>query len=154
MRKELTPREIEVLRLVGRGASNDQIASALTLSSRTVANHLRSAFEKLGVNDRKSAFARMVIRYPEYQMTMEQIGFPAADRGVNPAPTVDPKDTEVAPLTTLYGLYAGLGKFRTPASTGVSRLALILRVAGAALIFLAALAGLLSVFQIFDPGTA
>ena len=153
MRKELTPRELEVLRLVGRGASNDQIAGELGLSSRTVANHLRSAFEKLEVNDRRSAYSRMVIRYPEYRMTMEVAGISPADRGVNPTPIVDQRDTETAHTPGLYGLYAGLGKFRTPGSTGVSRLALILRVAGAGLIFLAALAGLLSVFQIFDPGS-
>lgn len=152
MRKELTPRETQVLQLVGRGASNDQIAAELNLSSRTVANHLSSAFEKLEVNDRRTAYARMVIRYPEYAMTMEPGGLPATDRGVNPAPFVDLKDTGPLPPTSLYGLYAGLGRFRTPGSTGLSRLALILRVAGLGLIFLAGLAGLLSVFQIFDPG--
>lgn len=48
----LTEREAEVLDLVGRGASNAEIAAALTLSSRTVEGHLYRIFTKLGVSRR------------------------------------------------------------------------------------------------------
>ena len=152
MHRELTPREVDVLRLVGHGASNDQIAAKLNLSSRTVANHLRHAYEKLGVNDRRSAYARMVNRYPEYAMTMDGQAVLTSPRDVDPAPNADLSDTRTISATSLYGLYAGLGKYRTPGLLGVPKLSLILRVAGSGLILLAALAGLLSVFQIFDPG--
>lgn len=51
----LTEREIEVLRLVGQGASNRQIAAALFISEKTAKNHLTHIFEKLGVTDRTQA---------------------------------------------------------------------------------------------------
>jgi len=49
----LTPREIEVLCLVARGASNKQIGAQLFLSPRTVGYHLYKAFPKLGVATRE-----------------------------------------------------------------------------------------------------
>lgn len=48
----LTEREAEVLDLVGKGASNAEIAAALTLSSKTVEGHLYRIFAKLGVSRR------------------------------------------------------------------------------------------------------
>jgi DNA-binding NarL/FixJ family response regulator len=52
---DLSTREIDVLRLIARGASNKEIASALALSEGTVKNHLTKIFEKLGVADRLGA---------------------------------------------------------------------------------------------------
>ena len=51
----LTPREIEVLRLVARGESNKSIAKILYLSEKTVKNHLYRIFQKLEVDDRTQA---------------------------------------------------------------------------------------------------
>ena len=51
----LTARELEVLRLVARGRSNREIASALVISERTVARHVQNIFAKLGVSSRASA---------------------------------------------------------------------------------------------------
>jgi DNA-binding NarL/FixJ family response regulator len=51
----LTPRQIEVLRLVARGMTNNEIADTLFLSRRTVHAHLRSIFHKLGVGHRSAA---------------------------------------------------------------------------------------------------
>lgn len=48
----LTPREIEVLRLLARGQTNRQIAKLLSLSIRTVDTHRANLMNKLGVNDR------------------------------------------------------------------------------------------------------
>lgn len=49
---DLTAREAEILRLVSQGASNVEIAAALTLSTRTVEGHLYRVFAKLGVSRR------------------------------------------------------------------------------------------------------
>jgi DNA-binding NarL/FixJ family response regulator len=49
---ELTAREVEVLDLLAAGHNNHQIAQRLTLSAKTVANHLSSIFAKLQVADR------------------------------------------------------------------------------------------------------
>jgi ATP/maltotriose-dependent transcriptional regulator MalT len=54
----LTAREIDVLRLVADGMNNAEIAERLVLSQRTVHAHLRSIFDKLGVNSRTAAAQR------------------------------------------------------------------------------------------------
>lgn len=54
---ELTPREREVLKLVAAGATNREIASALTLTENTVKNHLRNILEKLHLENRVQAAA-------------------------------------------------------------------------------------------------
>jgi DNA-binding CsgD family transcriptional regulator len=54
---DLTQREVEVLRLVATGSSNQDIADALVISERTVNSHLVHIFNKLGVNSRAAAAA-------------------------------------------------------------------------------------------------
>ncbi len=54
----LSPREIEVLRLVVRGLSNTQIAAELFLSPGTVKRHLHNIFEKLDVTTRPQVIAK------------------------------------------------------------------------------------------------
>ena len=51
----MSPREIEVLRLVRQGLANKQIARRLDISERTVKAHLTSVFQRLGVADRTQA---------------------------------------------------------------------------------------------------
>ena len=51
----LTPRELEVLTLMGRGLSNTELASALTLSEATVKTHVARIFAKLTLRDRAQA---------------------------------------------------------------------------------------------------
>lgn len=53
----LTPRELEILRLVATGASNQQAAQRLFISEATVKTHLLHTYAKLGVNDRAAAVA-------------------------------------------------------------------------------------------------
>ncbi len=51
----LTAREIEVLRLLGEGLSNREIASRLVISEHTAANHVRSILAKTGSDNRTQA---------------------------------------------------------------------------------------------------
>jgi DNA-binding NarL/FixJ family response regulator len=51
----MTPRELEVLRLVARGLANKQVGRTLGISERTVKAHLGRVFTHLGVGDRTSA---------------------------------------------------------------------------------------------------
>jgi DNA-binding NarL/FixJ family response regulator len=53
----LTAREVEVLRLVASGKSNQEIAGALYLSDRTVARHLSNIFTKIDASSRTAAAA-------------------------------------------------------------------------------------------------
>lgn len=51
----LTPREVQVLRLIARGSSNREIATALVISERTVARHVQNIFAKLRISSRAAA---------------------------------------------------------------------------------------------------
>ena len=51
----MSPRELEVLRLVAQGLANKQIGRRLGISERTVKAHLGRVFRQLGVADRTSA---------------------------------------------------------------------------------------------------
>ena len=53
----LTPRELQVLRLVTAGRTNKAIAAELVLSERTVDRHVSNIFTKLGVSSRSAATA-------------------------------------------------------------------------------------------------
>jgi DNA-binding NarL/FixJ family response regulator len=52
---ELTPREVEILRLIASGLSNAQVAEQLIISPRTVHAHVRSIYSKLGITSRSAA---------------------------------------------------------------------------------------------------
>ena len=54
----LSERELEVLHLVARGDSNQEIAKVLVIALDTVKRHVTHIFEKLGVNNRVQAVAR------------------------------------------------------------------------------------------------
>ena len=56
-RTSLTPRELEVLKLVASGSSNREIGRTLLLSEATVKSHLVHIYDKLGVRSRTSAVA-------------------------------------------------------------------------------------------------
>ena len=60
----LTPRQVEVLRLLEQGRSTKQIAAELHLSSETVRNHVRRLFKALGVNSRLEAVAAARAKSP------------------------------------------------------------------------------------------
>jgi DNA-binding NarL/FixJ family response regulator len=53
----LTPREIDVLRLVAKGNANKEIAAQLSLTEETVKSHIRNILAKLEANDRTHAVA-------------------------------------------------------------------------------------------------
>lgn len=52
---DLSAREVDVLRLAARGLSNKQIAAQLSLSDRTVGNHLARVYDKIGNRTRAGA---------------------------------------------------------------------------------------------------
>ena len=67
--EELTPRELDVLRLAAEGMSNKEITTTLILSEKTVKNRISNIFAKLRVNDRTQAVLHALrtglVRLPE-----------------------------------------------------------------------------------------
>src|SRR5437867_97468 len=57
---DLTPREVEVLKLLAEGVSNQQIADRLVLSLHTVRNHVQNVISKLGAHSKLEAVAAAV----------------------------------------------------------------------------------------------
>jgi len=74
----LSPRELEIARMVAKGYPNKAIASVLEISSWTVASHLRRVFSKLGVSSRAAMVARL----------LEDGSLADLARGVPPQPPV------------------------------------------------------------------
>jgi DNA-binding NarL/FixJ family response regulator len=58
----LTAREIDVLMLVARGASNQDVGEKLHVSTATVKSHLLQIYQKLGVSDRTAAVTTAIER--------------------------------------------------------------------------------------------
>jgi DNA-binding CsgD family transcriptional regulator len=58
--QDLSPREVEILRMVARGLSNTDIAEQCFVAPNTVKTHLSRIYKKLGVNDRASAVYRAI----------------------------------------------------------------------------------------------
>lgn len=54
-RSELSPRELEILKLISKGGSNKEIAHSLNISEGTVRVHASNIFAKLGCSDRAQA---------------------------------------------------------------------------------------------------
>ncbi|HEV8254417.1 MAG TPA: response regulator transcription factor [Vicinamibacteria bacterium] len=59
---DLTPREVDVLRLVARGRSNKEIGAALAVTESTVKAYLHQIFGKMGVTDRTEAATQAIKR--------------------------------------------------------------------------------------------
>lgn len=62
IQSDISPREIEVLRLIAQGKANKEIAGKLGISEGTVKNHLTNIFTKLGAVDRAQALTIAVKR--------------------------------------------------------------------------------------------
>lgn len=58
---DLTPREMEVLELIGEGLTNQQIAERLVIEIGTVKNHVHSILDKLNVSNRGEAAAYLTV---------------------------------------------------------------------------------------------
>lgn len=56
----LTPRELDVLRLLGSGCSYGQVAARLGISPHTVVSHIKNAYRKLEVHSAAAAVMRAV----------------------------------------------------------------------------------------------
>lgn len=77
----LTPRQLEVIRLVGRGRGNKQIAAALGISERAVEATLTRIYARLGIDSRGALIARA--------LSEARLGTAPERRGPSP-PGVDP----------------------------------------------------------------
>ncbi len=58
--ERLSERELEVLKLMSKGAANKEIAAGLCISESTVKTHIQTIFQKLGVGDRTEAVTEAI----------------------------------------------------------------------------------------------
>ncbi len=72
----LTPRELEVLKLVARGMSNKDVADQLFISENTVKNHVRNILEKLHLHSRMEAVMYAVRQRPPGPAPHRQLAGP------------------------------------------------------------------------------
>jgi DNA-binding NarL/FixJ family response regulator len=67
--EDLTPRELDVLRLVAQGMKNREIAESLSITRATAKDHVQHIIHKLGVSDRTQAVVRAfelgLVPYPK-----------------------------------------------------------------------------------------
>ena len=61
-RAELSPRELQILRMLGAGKPNKEIARDLSVEVTTVKGHVKAVLEKLGVRNRTEALAEATRR--------------------------------------------------------------------------------------------
>lgn len=69
----LTPMEWRILRLLGKGLSNNEIARSLTISPNTLRTHLKSIYRKLNLPNRSAAVAfaaQLQQRLPDLTLTL------------------------------------------------------------------------------------
>ena len=57
--RHLTSRELDVLELVAKGKTNNEIGEILQISPRTVSKHLENSYQKLGVENRTMAIIQL-----------------------------------------------------------------------------------------------
>jgi pimeloyl-ACP methyl ester carboxylesterase/DNA-binding CsgD family transcriptional regulator len=76
---ELTGREHEVLDLIARGLDNAQIADQLSVSTKTVRNHINSIFSKLGASNR----AQVIVRAREAGLGLSGQSARSPDPGIS-----------------------------------------------------------------------
>lgn len=69
--EEISPRELEVLKLAGRGRDNSAIGGELSISTRTVQAHLTNIFRKMGVSSRTEA---VILALRRGWITLEDVG--------------------------------------------------------------------------------
>ena len=62
IQSEMSPRELDVLRLIAKGRSNKEVASDLGIAEATVKTHLTNVFGKLGAADRTQAITIAIKR--------------------------------------------------------------------------------------------
>lgn len=90
----LTDREVEVLRLVAQGLSNQEIAKTLTISERTVGNHIGSILRKLHLANRTQAALYALKRGLVDINTAQIIVNPEEDEQEEAPPEAQPEDSE------------------------------------------------------------
>lgn len=73
-RLALTPRQLEIARLICRGCNRSSIAEALSISPATVRMHMAALFKRLGVRERLGVVVRLVLAHQELARDEGRIG--------------------------------------------------------------------------------
>ncbi len=128
MTARLTVREVDVLKALGEGLRNGQIATRLGISESTVSNTLSGAYAKLGVNKRQDAVEEFRRNWSE---TGRKTGMAGAVSVTSHAVVdvdqlADPENGAAPAEPSLYRWYHRLGDWRTPPRSAVFRIWVVL----------------------------
>jgi DNA-binding NarL/FixJ family response regulator len=75
----LSPRQVEIMKLISRGMSDKQIAWQLSISFYTVRSHMSRLFRKCNVNDRLELLAQVYVRLHRHWRNHESVASPCED---------------------------------------------------------------------------
>lgn len=91
----LSPRELEIVRMVAQGHPNKVIAALLNISSWTVCTHVRRIFAKLGVGSRAAMVARLLESrgIQERALANQDLTFPRSSSAMVTSPPTEPPAT-------------------------------------------------------------
>jgi len=128
MPDRLSQRQVECLKL-SAFMSDKEIGRKLGLSPHTVENHIREAKRKLGVTSRKKALELLTDAPSDGFEGMADPLEARRAQGVSEASVAFEHDRGVQPPDTPFGVYSGLGRWRTTAGWRGPKLVLIVLLA-------------------------
>lgn len=126
MPNRLTRSQLQCVRLAGEGLTDKEIARRLDVSHRTVQAHMAEAYERLGVNDRRTAYEVVRREYGELPIPISEAGARAVD---GPAAAVSHADSErgESPASQLaYAAFLSARRLGRPRRVGGSLLPMIM----------------------------
>lgn len=126
MSNRLTRSQLQCVRLAGEGLTDKAIARQLDISHRTVQTHLAEAYERLGVNDRRTAYEAVRREYGELPIPISEAEALAPGGGAAAVSQADPGRGE-SPVTQLaYAAFLSARRLGRPRRLGGSLLPMIM----------------------------
>lgn len=126
MPNRLTRSQLQCVRLAGEGLTDKAIARQLKISHRTVQTHLREAYERLGVNDRRTAYEAVRRKYGELPIPISEAEASGSGDGAAAVSQADPERGESPVSQLAYAAFLSVRRLGRPRRLGGSLLPMIM----------------------------